>query len=399
MRQFITDMLNIQEEQIEDVQSIKQSDGSIVVHLKLKIVSKICPYCSRNVKVHGYYPRKLIHSTLANRKCTIIYKQRRFYCSNCDLSFNEHNPFGNTTDCLTYETKVNILNDLKHPESTYTNVANRYNVSKATVLRLFDKHVDIPRKPFPEVLSLDEHYFPESDFISLYCFLMMDFNTGEIIDVLPDRKKNYLLRYFTSIRADTRDSSTSRSELDNVKYISIDLYDNYRDIAHICFPRAVICADSFHVLKHLTEDFNRVRLKCLRKTDNRVSEYLLVKFRFVFDHGQYLDNEPKYNKTVGRYVNYRTIRDMMFENFPELEAAYNLKELYISFNQNATLETAPEQIEEMIGRFADSGIKEYNEFYGLLRNWKEEIINSFTRFNGRRINNSYIESKNRILER
>jgi len=190
MRQFITNMLNIQEDKIEELQTIVHSDGSIIINLKLNVTSKICPFCSRPVKIHGYYPRTLTHSTLVNRKCSIVYRQRRFICPKCSYSFNEHNPFTKANDGLTHETKINILKDLKHPEDTYTSVAERYHVSKATVLRLFDKHVDIMRKPLPMVLSIDEHYFPESDMDSLYCFLLMNFITGEVIDVLPTRRKH-----------------------------------------------------------------------------------------------------------------------------------------------------------------------------------------------------------------
>ena len=35
MRQFITNMLNIQEDKIEELQTIAQSDGSIIINLKL----------------------------------------------------------------------------------------------------------------------------------------------------------------------------------------------------------------------------------------------------------------------------------------------------------------------------------------------------------------------------
>ena len=44
MRQFITNMLNIQEDKIEELQTIAQSDGSIIINLKLKVTSKICPF-------------------------------------------------------------------------------------------------------------------------------------------------------------------------------------------------------------------------------------------------------------------------------------------------------------------------------------------------------------------
>lgn len=69
MRQFITNMLNIQEDKIEELQTIAQSDGSIIINLKLKVTSKICPFCSEPVKIHGYYPRTLTHSTLVNSNC------------------------------------------------------------------------------------------------------------------------------------------------------------------------------------------------------------------------------------------------------------------------------------------------------------------------------------------
>lgn len=49
--------------------------------------------------------------------------------------------------------------------------------------------------------------------------------------------------------------------------------------------------------------------------------------------------------------------------------------------------------------FANCNIPEYEEFYNLLRNWCNEIINSFNIANNKRINTSYIESRNRQIER
>ena len=37
MRQFITNMLNIQDDKIEELQTIAQSDGSIIINLKLYV--------------------------------------------------------------------------------------------------------------------------------------------------------------------------------------------------------------------------------------------------------------------------------------------------------------------------------------------------------------------------
>ena len=83
----------------------------------------------------------------------------------------------------------------------------------------------------------------------------------------------------------------------------------------------------------------------------------------------------------------------------ELKVAYELREYYLELNNNCTIANATQKIDQAISLFADSGIPELDEFHNLLINWREEIINSFTTINGKRINNGYIESKNRILEK
>lgn len=210
--------MNIPPEKIESIVSVDSSDGSLTLRIKL-IPEKdlLCPYCKNSVKIHGYSQRKLIHSTLVNRKCTLFYSQRRYKCDDCDITFSENNPFINSSENITIETKINVLKDLKYVNSTYTSVATRYNLSVTKVMRIFDNHVQIERKALPRILSIDEHYFPESDYDSLYCCLLMDFSDGTLIDVLPNRKKEYLNSYFSRIKNMTLDHPSGKSELNNVE--------------------------------------------------------------------------------------------------------------------------------------------------------------------------------------
>lgn len=399
IKKFITDVLNIESDKIESIDSIDAPNGDL--SLRIKLVSEVtkCPHCGGSIKSHGYYDRKLTHSTFINRKCTIIYRQHRYRCKPCEFTFHEKNPFGNEKENMTYETKINILEDLKHVESTYTAVARRQNVTVTQVIRIFDRYVDIPRKTLPEVLSIDEHYFPESSYDSVYMCILMDFKDGTIIDVLPDRKKSYLSSYFGGIKNTTLDDKTHISELNNVKYVSIDLWDAYKEIAQIYFPKAIICADSFHVLEHLTKCFRAVRLKCRRKTEDQNLQYLLTRFKYIFNTDTNLDNKGKYNKRFRRVLNHRQMIEILFERFPELRAAYLLKEEYIEFNRTANEFNAKEQLTDLISKFGSCEIPEYIEFYNLLCNWFPEIVNSFYKYNGKRINNSYVESRNNNIER
>ena len=98
-------------------------------------------------------------------------------------------------------------------------------------------------------------------------------------------------------------------------------------------------------------------------------------------------------------MNYRDIISIIFNNFPELERAYDLKNQYILFNRTADYKNAKEDLSDLIRKFGESNIKEYEEFYNLLINWNQEIINSFIKVRSKRINNSYIESRNAKIER
>ena len=86
---------------------------------------------------------------------------------------------------------------------------------------------------------------------------------------------------------------------------------------------------------------------------------------------------------------------MIFIAFPDIKKAYELKEDYILFNRTHTLENAESELEKQIEAFKNCDIKEYKAFASMLNNWKKEIVNSFIIVDGKRINNSYIESRNK----
>ena len=77
-------------------------------------------------------------------------------------------------------------------------------------------------------------------------------------------------------------------------------------------------------------------------------QYLLTKFKYIFNFDKELDNDVKWNNHYKRYMNYRDIINLIFKNFPELEKAYDLKNLYLQFNRNADLEHAKDDLSNLI---------------------------------------------------
>ncbi|MCD8374423.1 MAG: transposase [Oscillospiraceae bacterium] len=68
------------------------------------------------------------------------------------------------------------------------------------------------------------------------------------VDILPNRKKSELIRYFCGFE--------SRKD---VKYVVIDMNTQFRDVAEICFPNATTVIDRFHVTRQALWAMERVR--------------------------------------------------------------------------------------------------------------------------------------------
>lgn len=137
----------------------------------------------------------------------------------------------------------------------------------------------------------------------------------------------------------------------------------------------------------------------MKSYDISSTEYYLLKSwkNLLFVRTINLNNKGKYNKKLHRFINYRQLLDLMLDIDPELKLAYELKESYTVFNANSTLEQASKGIEYFIKAFTLANIPEYQEFTNILINWKHKIINSFSLYRGRRINNSVAETMNAII--
>ncbi len=220
---------------------------------------------------------------------------------------------------VSYDSIMSVMELLKDPKMTFSSVASFTGLSESTIVCIFDKHCHISRNPFPEVICIDEVYTKVNSFNAKYSCIFYDFYNRSIIDVLPDRKKNYLHHYFQSLH--------NSRELLNVKYVCIDMYLPYKQIAQIYFKKALICVDSFHVIKHLNESLQKLRIRIMKSYSTDSIEYYLLKHWkcLLFDKTINPDNKGKYNKKLARYINYRQLLELILSIHPDLKLAYDLK--------------------------------------------------------------------------
>lgn len=408
---------NITSCDLQDFTITHQKDG---LHLGVTLAKKtsVCPVClNRTSTVKDYTDKVITHSIISNRPCFIDYHARRYKCNKCHKTFLENNPFAMSGSKVSLTTVYNVLIDLKQPNETFKRVADRYHISPTTVTKIFDTHVHIHRLPLPEVVCIDEAYAFKSH-NSKYVCVLTDFKTGDVIDVLPSRHKQDLIDYFYNIPL---------KERENVKVISFDMWKTYRDVARIMLPNSVCAIDHFHVKSDFHKRLDRVRIdtqtkyyarkKYLKGKDKAktITEaekvelkeaskryYVLKKFNWMFfsKKNEIFDPncEKKYNSVLEGYYNYYDIREYMLKCDEALELAFDLKYDLYKFYDNSSLDNAKKHLEELIKAFSDCPIPVMSEFSKTLTEWKYPIINSFIRYDGKRISNGLSENRNKTIK-
>ena len=388
---LLISLLNLSYNSVESIHSTSDDSNHLSIFVTLARRNMNCPFCGNdNLLSNGFYPRRVSIPHRAFDNVSVCLKVPRFKCS-CGHSFSDSYAMAPACSKVSYDMISTVMELLKDPRMTFSSVAAQTRLSETTVSRIFDRHCVIPRIPFPEVICVDEVYTRVNAYDAKYSCIFYDFYNQTIVDVLPDRKKGYLHKYFQSLQGS--------NELLNVKYVCMDMYLPYKQISKLYFKKALICVDSFHLIKHLNESLQKVRIRVLRSYDtDSIQYYLLKKWKcLLFDRTIELDNKGKYNKRLGRYVNYRQLLELILAIHPDLKKAYELKERYTIFNATSSYDEAKANFDDIYRDFVNAHIPEYFEFITSLSNWRDEIINSFIIYRGKRINSSVAESMNAIV--
>ena len=423
----LLDFFNLDPNMVLKCESNRDVNGLSIYITLIKNVHR-CPSCNNSTStIKDYTIKKIKHSILNLERCHIIYRARRYLCTVCKKTFYERNPFVVKNSKISSVTVYNVLQDLKNSTETFTSVAKRYFLSTTTVSSIFDKNVNISRRTFPEIISIDEVYAFKGN-RSNYACVLLDFKAQKVIDILPSRRKEDLIRYLSFI---------PRDERLNVKFASTDMWETYRIVFKTYFPNATIVVDKFHVLQDLSRRLMKVRSKILNeikpptninkdnlsykeKKELEIREnnyYLLKKFSWlIFKPEPHDPNaEKKYNKKLNRYLNFYDIHTLLLEIHDDLKLIDNSISLISRFYRNCTLDNAKATLTEIIKVFKSSYLRELNDFANTLIRWKSEIIASFTivgtkiiqeRIDGRKVDktvnvkltNGIIEGRNKVIK-
>lgn len=389
-------LLDFQTDDSIEIINVEIIDSIKSIHLIKKLIPLYCPSCGARMHSKGIYKRTVKHpifqdSTLLN----LIVHQRRWCCPDCSVSFNDDFPFLQPGKQSTNFTPIMILNAMKDLNRTTRSIADQFFLSDTQVHNIFTAFVDLPRLPLPEFISIDEvclNISPDEK----YAFIIMDFISGQIIDIVHNRWMNTLEHYFLSIPLEERK---------NVKGIISDAYKNYLEIVPSFFPDCISILDSFHTSKVLISALNDFLNKLIREfkikdekkwkdravhlnRDQVKGQYsteviLLQNYKWVLlknysdiNHSPYFHYHNKLKMSLSTYQ----IEDMFFKIHPRLRTLHTLKEMYIAFNHTAfkSAEETESALDKLINIYFESNEPIFLEFAKFLISHKKEIIPSFT---------------------
>ena len=199
-----------------------------------------CPRCgSDKLRSKGLIERVLRHASFGLRPSILVLQGRKYLCGGCDRSFNQRFPGIGLWRRSTEPFRRQIY-ALHHDGISQKTLADRYDLGGATVSRwyvdLLDRKVrERQNDPCPRVLGIDEHFFSRKDgYATTFC----DLGKRKIFDVTLGRSEKSLEPYLNQLAGK-----------DRVQVICMDLSTTYRSIARKHFPKALIVADRFHVIR------------------------------------------------------------------------------------------------------------------------------------------------------
>ncbi len=301
---------------------------------------------------------------MAGRPLVLVLVKRRFRCPFCGKVFTEPDEVCGWRRRLTRRLREELYQAARG--STVQQVAKAKAVSQDTVRRALVEGAqgELEERQAEPVrhLALDEFSVRKG---RAYQTAFYDLERRWVLAVIEGRTKEGVQAYLESLAAP-----------EAVEAVSMDMSGVYRSAVQECLPQAQIVADKFHVIKHVNEQLDRLRIR-LQAGESRKGA--LYKGRYLL-----LKNRQDLSAQQRRKL------DELFRRYPELRRAYLLKEDFRRWYRPQGKIQARLELRAWMAYVEEGGPAEFRELASMLTDWREEILNYFE-FG---LTNAFVEGKN-----
>lgn len=342
---YTTKLLNLEDVIITNIDNVS---NQLHISIELPRRKHTCPCCGAVTdRVHDYRMQVIKDVPLA--RDTFLHLRKRRYRCDCGKRFFEKNTFLPRYYRVTTRLVAEIMSAFKKTVSA-KEIGCRYNVSSVTAMRyfnLFNHRLTM----LPEVISLDE--FKGNSGGQKYNSIIVDPQNRIVLDVLPNRFENNLIKYFSQF-----------SNKNEVKYFVCDMNPHFRQVAKICFPQATIIADKYHVIRQVYWAMEKVRKNEQNKLSARFRKHFKKSRNLLMKRRETLSDEEMDRLSL------------MFEIAPRLADAYRIKNDFLTAIRSKSSVEGKQRLVDWLFSVEVMDLPEFHDCTKAYHNWFQEIINS-----------------------
>ncbi len=388
-------ILNLKDYKIMSIEDVERDKKKIKI---ISIISKNnkqkCPICNEYTSsIHDVLkPIELKYLKLFEQDTRILITKRRFICHKCNKRFTEEVDLNNHRKSVSNKLEQKILKDLLNYNLSISFIAKENGLSPGTVRNIFRKAMSgYPEHiiNLPRVISFDE--FKADTNRGKYAFVLNDLIHRKCLDILSERKKEYLLSYFT--HCNNRYS---------VEYIISDMYEPYLLVQKAMFPKAKYVVDRFHYTRYIMDALDKVRIRLQKTFGYNSKEYRLLKNKKNISLLRKYSNDIDWWTYTRRYKNKHLVEILKFDLKQELlkikdefHDAYILKEIFLDLINHSDYKHAEEELKSWLEMVKEYNIPEMLEAASTIENWLPYIVNSFI---DKRFSNGFTEGLNNKIK-
>lgn len=211
-----------------------------------------CPDCDKECSIYDTREeRNWRHLNTMQFKTMLHCNIPRIECKDhgiktVDLSWaDKYSRFTNMFETLAIKVLLACQNQTKTQALLDLTWDEIHSIQKRAVNRGMNKRGEIETN----TLGVDEKSFMSGQ---SYVTVLYDLENSCVIDVAKDRKEESLNELLTKL---------SPEEKQKVNAVAVDMWEPFRKAINKLLPNANIVLDKFHILKHLSEAVNKVRIE------------------------------------------------------------------------------------------------------------------------------------------
>jgi len=369
---FILNLLNLKDKNIKfddnflSVEVINNVESK-VFHAKLTYTPDACHNCGHvfdnNIIKYGFKSSRIKLPSVSGFNAYLKLKKQRYFCKHCNSTFILKTNVVNKNCFISNNTKLSIALSAKDKISE-KDIAKNHNVSHSTVNRVIDSFYQHYKPKFnylPKHLCFDEFKSVKSADGAM-SFIFCDADTGQIVDIVEDRRLHVLNNYFMKY---------SKAARNAVRTVVIDMYSPYISLIKSIFPKAKIIIDKFHIIQLFSRALNKTRIKIMNKDEknyNKFKKYwkLLLKDTSSISYTTY-----NYHRSFKKPMREIDIINYLIDLDPELKATY---ELYhdirycIKHKDFSLLNRTLSNVNNLISDYMKTSVKTLQKYIGYIEN-------------------------------